>query len=142
MPEHGAHRQPNDVSQPVRHPDQAAEQSRDGHDVAAADRGEVVNILPGLPGRFAKLDAGGDDGTKRFGLDPAQGRQQRQHGADLGGEYSIPSSRECSLSRTSSAEPSPRPCQASTTVTPHIGGVRMVREADERGTPLRSSWTA
>jgi Histidine kinase len=48
------------VSQPVRHPDQSAEQHGNAHDVAAGYRRyQVQEILPGLPGRFGDLDAGG-----------------------------------------------------------------------------------
>jgi hypothetical protein len=67
-------------------------------------------------------------------------------------KYSIPASMARSLRRASSAEPSPRRCHASTTVTPTSAvsgwsGSRMKRHSptmsgDSSGTATSASWSA
>jgi uncharacterized protein (TIRG00374 family) len=59
--EHGAHRQPHDVSECLRHPDQPAEEDGKADDVAARrGRQQVKEVRAGLAGGLGEFHAGGD----------------------------------------------------------------------------------
>jgi len=90
--ERGTHRQPHDVSQPLRHPDQPAEKNGKNDNVTARRRGKQREEV--RAGRLGKLHAGGDHRAVRFGLHLAKPGQQCKHGPvlgeDLGGEVLDP----------------------------------------------------
>jgi hypothetical protein len=90
------HRQPQDVSELVRRPDQPAQQDRDADDFPARRRDQQVQeVLPGRPGRFGDLDAAVTTGPRdSVSTRPRLGRCASRVGASAG--------RTC---RTSTASP-------------------------------------
>ena len=96
--------------------------------------------MPGSFGWLGDLDAGGDDGAGRFGLDLAQAGQHREHGPvlgqDLRGEVLDPDL-QCALAQAGEqrgAKPAALPVRQPPS-PPASAVVGLVRAADEPALP-------
>jgi hypothetical protein len=128
------------MSQPLRHPDQPAEEDGKDHDVSARRRGQQTkDVWADLARRFGELHVGGDHRTVRFGLHLAQAGQQREHGPvlgeDFGGEVVDPGLQGAFAQAREERGAEPAALPGIDHGHPYLRGIGLVRPPDEPALP-------